>query len=95
MSHIEGMLADGVGGDPAKTPIEEPVEVRLPLGHQVGGRDDQRLADESIPLHLTEIEPGHDRLTSARLVGEHETQPRLRQHGPVNRVRLMRIRVQG
>ena len=45
-------------------------QLALPLERQVGRRDDQRAADQSPRFEFLQKEPGHNRLTGARIIGK-------------------------
>ena len=62
----------------------------LPLDGQRRRDEDQAAVDGLSELELLDEKAGHDRLARAGVVGEQETQPRLRQHLSVDRFDLVR-----
>jgi len=69
-------------------------ELVLPLLDEFSRRDHQTALDVAADLHLLDQEPGHDRLAGAGVVREQETQRLPREHVLVNRVDLVRERLQ-
>ena len=65
----------------------------LPLLDQAAGRDDQAPLDVVAEQQLLDVEPGHDRLAGAGVVGEQEAQRRARQQLAVDRADLVRQRL--
>jgi len=59
-------------------------ELLAPLEGERRGADDQDSVGDTAQAQLLEEEAGHDRLAGARVVGEHEAQPGLRQHVAVD-----------
>jgi hypothetical protein len=70
--------------------IELVVELVLPLDRQRGRAEDQYPVGHHPQPQLLEQEPRHDRLARARIVREHEPQPRLGKHVLVDRDDLVR-----
>ena len=54
------------------------IQLVLPLIDQPSGRDDEAALDVLAQDQLLDVEPGHDRLTGARVVGKQEAQRRAR-----------------
>ena len=74
----------------AKSLVELLVQLVLPLdGQRRGAQDEHPVGDRPQP-QLLDQQAGHDRLAGARVIGEHEPQPRLGQHVPVDRGDLVR-----
>ncbi len=91
---VQRVLTDGRRGELPQPAAQQPLEVVHPLRGQVRRAHDDGALDQAQPLHLPDIETGHDRLAGARLVGEQEAQQRLRQHRAVHGRGLVGIRLQ-
>ena len=65
------------------------VQLVLPLLDEAAGRDDQAALDVLAEDQLLDVEPGHDRLAGARVVGEQEPQRRARQQLAVDGAELV------
>src|SRR5205823_5648144 len=85
----------GVGSNASQATAKESIEVLLPLDDEVRRHNNQDTAQQAEPLHLTDVKSSHDRLSGPRLVRQKESKKRLCQHGPVDRVRLMRVWLKG
>src|SRR5262249_58639885 len=68
---------------------EESQKLILPLDGQWCRYDDEHALDRLAQLQFLDEEAGHNRLAGARIVGEEEPQPRLRQHLEVHGLDLM------
>jgi len=66
------------------------LELLGPLVDQAPGRDDQAAGEVTAQQQLLDVEPGHDRLARARVVGEQEPQRGARQQLLVDRADLVR-----
>ena len=65
------------------------IQLVLPLLDQAAGGDDQAALDVVAQDQLLDVEPGHDRLAGAWVVGEQEPQRRARQQLAVDRAHLV------
>ena len=92
---LQRVLSHCLSGDRAQAAAEEPLEVSLPFRNQVSRGDNKGAAQKAQPLHLAQVHPSHDGLAGSRLVCEQESEVRLREHGAVNGVHLMRVRLEG
>ena len=90
----EGVAGAGVGarGD-AEPEAEQVLHLAPPIADQTGGRDDENPPDETPRQHLAHIEPGHDRLARAGVVGQQEPERRPFEHAFVDGDPLMGERV--
>ena len=68
-------------------------QLALPLEREVRGGDDQDALGEAPQPQLADQQPGHDRLARAGVVGEQEPHPRRLQQVVVDRLQLVRQRV--
>ena len=85
---VEQVLGDDVEAEP-----ELVVELVLPLGDEAAGGDDEDALGVAPDHQLLDVEPGHDRLAGARVVGEEEAQRLAGQHLAVDGLDLVRERV--
>ena len=69
------------------------VQLVLPLLDEAARGDDQAALDVLAEDQLLDVEPGHDRLAGARVVGEQEAQRRARQQLAVDGADLVRQRL--
>ena len=84
------LMAHLLAADDLKLLVELLEHLVLPLRRQRRRRKDQAPIHDPAQLQLLQQQPGHDRLARARIVGEHEPQPWLREHVPVDRLDLVR-----
>ena len=82
----------GAGGD-AEAEAKEGAQLALPVADQAGRRDDEHAPDTAPRQHFADVEPGHDRLAGAGVVGQQEAQRLLPQHPFVDRDALVRQRI--
>ena len=68
-------------------------QLALPVPDQAGGRNDEHAPNEPAREHLADVQPGHDGLAGAGVIGQEESKPRLRQHVVVDGDALMGQRV--
>ena len=87
----ELLLVDG-GEDDVERLAEPAEQFVLPLDRQRGRAEDQDAIDGLAELHLLDQQPRHDRLARAGVVGQQESQTRLRQHPLVDGLDLVRQR---
>jgi len=81
------------GVDHVERLAEPAEELVLPLNRQRGWAKDQDAIDGLAELHLLDQKPRHDRLASARVVGQEEPQAWLRKHPLVDGLDLVRQRL--
>jgi len=81
---------DAVGAQDVEFLVELVGELLAPLERERRGADDQHPVGHAAQAELLVEQAGHDGLAGARVVGEHESQPRLRQHVPVDGDDLVR-----
>ena len=79
--------------DDAEVEAEKSPQFAFPVADQPRGRDDQDAADQPASQHLADVEPRHDGLAAAWLVGEQEAESGLGQHVVVDGDPLMRQRI--
>ena len=72
-------LARAVGGEDLEREPELQVQLVLPLLDEAARGDDQAALESPRSDQLLDVEPGHDRLAGARVVGEQEAQRLARQ----------------
>ena len=72
---------------------EQGTQLAFPVADEPGRRDDQHAANTPAKEHLPHIEPRHDGLAGARVVGEQEAERLLQQHPLVDRDALVRERI--
>jgi len=66
-----------------------PAQGGLPLDRQRRRYEDQHPLHRLAQLHLLDIQPSHDRLARAGIIGQQEAETRLRQHPLVDSLDLM------
>ena len=76
------------GHDAALQP-KQSAQLAFPVADEPGRRDDQHAADALAEQHLPQVEPRHDGLARAGVVGKQETQRFLGQHPLVHRDTLV------
>ena len=79
--------------DDAALQSEQGAKLPLPIAHEPRRRDDQHPANPAPEQHLAHVEPGHDGLAGAGVVGKQKAQRLLRQHSLVDRNSLVWKRV--
>ena len=89
---ICAISAIGSGDDAALQP-EQGAKLPLPIAHEPRRRDDQHPANPAPGQHLAHVEPGHDGLAGASVIGKQKAQRLLRQHSLVDRNSLVWKRV--
>ena len=85
---------DHVPGQDLEVEPELLPQLVLPLLDEAPRSDHQAALDVAADHQLLAEQPGHDRLAGARVVGEQEAQRLARQHLVVDRVDLVRQRVE-
>ena len=80
------------GGDAEPEPEQVP-HLPAPVADEAGGRDDEHPPREAPRQHLAHVEPGHDRLARAGVVGQQEPERRSFEHAFVDGNPLVRERV--
>src|SRR5215510_3193856 len=74
----------------AKRQAEERAHLALPVANQPCGGNYKYPVEQAPSQHLPDVEPGHDRLASAGIVGEEEAQTGLLEHMLIDSNALMR-----
>ena len=92
MVHAE-LLADVLALHHQELRVELLLQFALPLKGEVGRADDQDALGEPPKLQLANEKAGHDRLARAGVVGEQEPHPRELKQVVVDRLELMRQRI--
>ena len=78
-----------IGAEEVEAQAELEEQLVLPLLDQAAGGDDQAALDVVAQHQLLDVEPGHDRLAGAGVVGEEEAQRSARQQLAVDRPDLV------
>ena len=73
--------------------VELLLQLALPLEGEVGRADDEDALDQAAQLQFADQQAGHDRLARAGVVGEQEAHPRELEQIVVNRLKLVRQRI--
>ena len=76
-------------GHDAESQAKEGTQLAFPVAHEAGRRNDQHATNSAAEEHLPDVEPRHDGLAGARVVGEQKAQRLLLQHPLIDRDALM------
>src|SRR5690242_6533254 len=90
---LPGIASELIAGEVTANHLEDLIELRahlvLPLNRERSRGENQHTVKGATQFKFLDEQTRHDRLTSARVVAERETQARLRQHVLIHRLKLM------